>query len=213
MHQQQREGVFRSCRPTSTSQRLLSMCPRGSHHPGTVPRGDMHRGARAPRPHAGGSAGAKASDSHAFSRSLWRQGGTWCPARRWKSAPRTPHGQRQKAQSPGVAAMDPAELPSLGHHIPCPGHGGGRALLPPRRQWPCPGETSHADVPPRAPREKERPPRRIHMETAYFGGAIRLTMELQGYAAMQPGAEFTLFTISPAKQQSPCSQNPGWTLI
>lgn len=53
----------------------------------------------------------------------------------------------------------------------------------------------------------------IHMETACFGGAIRLTMELQGYAAMQPGAEFTLFTISSAKQQPPCSQNPGWTLI
>lgn len=53
----------------------------------------------------------------------------------------------------------------------------------------------------------------IHTETAYFGGTIKLTMELQGYTAMQPGAAFTLFTISPAKQQPPCSQNPGWTLI
>lgn len=64
---------------------------------------------------------------------------------------------------------------------------------------------------PPAPQQEECPLTRIHTETAYFGGTIRLTMDLQGYAA--PGAEFTLFTISPAKQQPPCSQNPGWTLI
>lgn len=83
-----------------------------------------------------------------------------------------------------------------------------------RHSWPCPGEATGATVsPPRAPWEETRAPTWIHTERAYFGGSVRLTMELQGYTAMQPGAEFTLFTISPAKQQPPCSQNPGWTLI
>lgn len=128
-------------------------------------------------------------------------------------APKRTCRARGMTGSPGMSVTDPAELLSLGHHVTCPGHIRGHALLPAGRHCLCPGEAAGTAIPPRAPREETHTPTRIHMETACFGGTNRLTMELQGYVAMQPAAEFTLFTISPAKQQPPCSQNPGWTLI
>lgn len=69
----------------------------------------------------------------------------------------------------------------------------------------CPGESSGPPA--------WSPHMWIHTETAHSPDAIRKTIALQGYVAMQLRSAFTLFIISPAKQQPLCSQNPGWTLI
>lgn len=79
-------------------------CRMGGGQPWHHPWGDTQRGARAPQPRAGGSGGAKARDSRAFSHSLWSQGRTGRPAVPGPTGPMAP--------------------------VPRPGHGGGHAPLP-----------------------------------------------------------------------------------